>query len=141
MALVFLASLEGNFFALGRGCGLVSYVCNIIYFLQNLSASVIMTGTPGRDFSSGGVFYYSPAGTPNSFVSQQVLATNLFVNFYMNTLDNLDISLLAQAAAVNASNGDDGDGAVNAPLNDEYNYTYYGEWASCFLHLHILMYF
>ena len=102
-------------------------MCNIIYYFQNLTASVVMTGTPGRDFSSGGVFYYSPAGTPSSVVSEEVQATELNVNFYMNTLNNLDISLLAQAAAVNASN-EDGDGPVNAPLDAEHNYTYYGEW-------------
>ena len=110
---------------LGRGCGLGSYVCNIVYYFQNLTASVVMTGTPGRDFSSGGVFYYSPAGTPSSVVSERVQSTELNVNFYMNTLNNLDISLLGQAAAVNASNGD-GDGPVNAPLDAEHNYTYYG---------------
>ena len=84
-----------------------------------------MTGTPGRDANSGGVFYYNPLDTLNDTFIELVNGRN--VTFYSNSTSTvpLDGSLVGQAPTVGVSNGDSipGTGPINVP---DQAFSYYG---------------
>ena len=83
-----------------------------------------MIGTPGRDTSSGGVFYYNPLDTLNDTFIRLVDGRN--VTFYSNSNSTvpLDGSLVAQAPTVRASSNV---GYLSGPINipNEW-FSYYG---------------
>ena len=98
-----------------------------------------MTGTPGRDASSGGVFYYNPLDTLNDTFVELVNGRN--VTFYSNSTSTvpLDGSLVGQAPTVGASNGSPipGTGPTNVP---NQAFSYYGNvLISVLLDLFILL--
>ena len=98
-----------------------------------------MTGTPGRDASSGGVFYYNPLDTLNDTFIELVNGRN--VTFYSNSTSTvpLDGSLVGQAPTVGASNGPHipATGPTNVP---NQAFSYYGNvLISVLLDLFILL--
>uniref|UniRef100_A0A1X7SZY9 Integrin alpha-2 domain-containing protein n=1 Tax=Amphimedon queenslandica TaxID=400682 RepID=A0A1X7SZY9_AMPQE len=72
---------------------------------SNFTGPVLMIGTPGRDFSRGGVFYYNPLDTLNDTFIQSTLSLGRSVSFYSNSNSTvpLDSSLVGQAPTVRPS--------------------------------------
>ncbi|XP_019855406.1 PREDICTED: integrin alpha-PS2-like isoform X1 [Amphimedon queenslandica] len=88
---------------------------------SNFIGPVLMIGSPGRDFSRGGVFYYNPLDTLNDTFIRLVDGRNM--TFYLNSTSTvpLDGSLVAQAPTVRASNGEFLSGPTNVP-NERLSY-------------------
>ncbi|XP_019856433.1 PREDICTED: integrin alpha-8-like [Amphimedon queenslandica] len=91
---------------------------------SNFTGPVLMIGTPGRDASAGGVFYYNPLDTLNDTFIRLVDGRN--ITFYFNSTSTvpLDGSLVGQAPTVRPSNHV---GYLSGPINvPDQAFSYYG---------------
>ena len=86
-----------------------------------------MAGSPGRDASSGGVYYYNPLGTPTSTFNTTSSNGGRQLTVYNPSIGvDFDPSLLGQAALVNASNGDSIPGIDIPPNVPDNKFSYFG---------------
>ncbi|XP_019848674.1 PREDICTED: integrin alpha-V-like [Amphimedon queenslandica] len=87
---------------------------------------ILMASAPGRDTSTGGVYYYNPLGTvtETTTITAKNKPTRELHLYTNNTAIPLDNSLLGQLPRVNASNGQVS-GTNNLPINvpdDDFSY-------------------
>ncbi|XP_019861991.1 PREDICTED: integrin alpha-PS2-like, partial [Amphimedon queenslandica] len=101
-------------------------VHRVPHYQKNFTGPVLMIGTPGRDFSRGGVFYYNPLDTLNDTFIQSTLSLGRSVSFYSNSNSTvpLDSSLVGQAPTVRPSSNV---GYLSGPINiPTESFSYYG---------------